>query len=628
MKSSFLCLLLLLVFTGISIRSQDDRGIKDAPVLRMPDGSETQFYSGGSYALVIGMSKYRHLKRLEGPDRDVDEVSALLSEQGFKVTPARDLDSKTLKETVQKFLDDTSKVKDRRIIIYFAGHGWTLDALNPPYNKIGYIVPIDAPDPTISPESETKFRQLAINTEVIQGWAKSIETTHSLFVFDSCFSGFVARGEPRMPLLISNKLARASRQFISSGSANETVPDNSIFRKYFVDGLRGAADSNNDGWIQATELFRYIEEKVLNEAINKGYSQTPQQFQFPGSDMNGDMIFARGLPKSIANEKDAWEEVQRQNNPGWYTRFINSYPTSSNFSKARKLFFDTSKESSNESPEVKVSATTPVRGPEPREEPYVFRTITTNESGSSLGPEERTTKKVELDLGGGTKIVLVKIMGGTLKRDATGPKSPASAQNLELRDFYVGAYEISRRQWAAVAEKIPEVSIYLRPQPGPPGDDNLPVTYISWDEAKEFCERLSRHFGGKLFDLPTEVEWEFAARAGAPTRFAFGPAITSDIANVVRSPKPGTIAAPIPGTLASIDRYEPNRNGLYNIHGNAAEWCFDQWESDSQRKVVRGGSYALPSDDACLTCRTPVPKNVKDPKVGFRIVLRTEVRSN
>ena len=90
-------------------------------------------------------------------------------------------------------------------------------------------------------------------------------------------------------------------------------------------------------------------------------------------------------------------------------------------------------------------------------------------------------------------------------------------------------YPITKSQWKAVA-KLEQVKIPLKLQPSRSGGAKHPIVEISWDEAVEFCDRLSRKTG-HVYRLPSEAEWEFACRAGTTTPFHFGETITPDLAN-------------------------------------------------------------------------------------------------
>ncbi len=140
------------------------------------------------------------------------------------------------------------------------------------------------------------------------------------------------------------------------------------------------------------------------------------------------------------------------------------------------------------------------------------------------------------------------------------------------RPFYIGVYEITQAQYQAVMRDNP--SFFSASGAGNPllnGQSTawFPVDSVSWDDAMEFCRRLSDK-DGRRFDLPTEAEWEYACRAGSTGMYAFGNALSSKEANYF-----GVAQATM-----TVGSFEPNAFGLYDMHGNVAEWCKDWYERD------------------------------------------------
>ncbi len=112
--------------------------------------------------------------------------------------------------------------------------------------EIGYIVPADAPNPN---RNLPVFQSKAMDMQRVEYYAKRIQSKHALFLFDSCFSGSLFALSRAVPEIISYKTAQPVRQFITSGSAGETVPDESIFRAQFARALQGEADSDKNGYV-------------------------------------------------------------------------------------------------------------------------------------------------------------------------------------------------------------------------------------------------------------------------------------------------------------------------------------------------------------------------------------------
>lgn len=137
-----------------------------------------------------------------------------------------------------------------------------------------------------------------------------------------------------------------------------------------------------------------------------------------------------------------------------------------------------------------------------------------------------------------------------------------------------------------------------------------PVECVSWDDAVEFCQRLSKTTG-KTYRLPTEEEWEFACRAGTTTDFYFGDDLSSDQANYGEY---------YDGTTR-VGLFDPNAFGLYDMHGNVWEWC----QGDGERKPIRGGSWFFNLEDCRSDCDYHYDPNDCNNNIGFRVVLEAEV---
>jgi formylglycine-generating enzyme required for sulfatase activity len=147
---------------------------------------------------------------------------------------------------------------------------------------------------------------------------------------------------------------------------------------------------------------------------------------------------------------------------------------------------------------------------------------------------------------------------------------------VRVRDFYIAQTPITQAQWRAVAN-LPQEGKLLNPNPSSFKGDKRPVEQVSWQDALEFCARLSRHTG-KNYRLPSEAEWEYACRAGTKTPFYFGHTISTDSANydgnyVYGKGKKGQYRQ----ETTEVGIFRPNNFGLYDMHGNVWEWCLDPW---------------------------------------------------
>ncbi|HUT61691.1 MAG TPA: formylglycine-generating enzyme family protein [Phycisphaerae bacterium] len=198
------------------------------------------------------------------------------------------------------------------------------------------------------------------------------------------------------------------------------------------------------------------------------------------------------------------------------------------------------------------------------------------------------------------------------------------------KPFYIGIYTVTQEQWKAVmgttvAQQRTKAN---RDWPLGPEGYNHPMYYVSWNEATEFCRRLSRRTG-RTVHLPTEGQWEYACRAGSGTRFQYG-----DDANYTRLGDYAWYGDNSGLKTHPVGQKKGNDWGLYDMHGNVWQWCSDWYGPYDDKKltdpagpatgtfrILRGGGWDCPPQD----CRSAVRDgNVSDKRfddVGFRVVL-------
>jgi formylglycine-generating enzyme required for sulfatase activity len=284
--------------------------------------------------------------------------------------------------------------------------------------------------------------------------------------------------------------------------------------------------------------------------------------------------------------------------------------------------------------------------------------------------EEKQGAKVGREIGdsfiNAIGMELVHIPGGKFKMGS--PESEVGRDDrdeqqhdVEVSSFHLGVHEVTQNLFRAVmgynpsyfstnARGIGGVS-YERSLPGggkdiiPNGDDTevYPVENVSWEEAREFCEKLTsrdtKKPAGWRYRLPTEAEWEFACRGGSPTYqvFHFGNSLSSDQANFDgNSPYGLSDRGNYLVRTCKVGSYAKNRFGLYDMHGNVWEWCGDWYGQDYHRegprkdpqgpltgseRVYRGGSWFGNGRSCRSANRNRAAPMDRDYYIGFRVAL-------
>ena len=283
---------------------------------------------------------------------------------------------------------------------------------------------------------------------------------------------------------------------------------------------------------------------------------------------------------------------------------------------------------------------------------FEFETVTLDAWGKIKERRKLQARQFLEELAPGVTLSMGEIPGGQFMMGS--PEDEAERRNNEgplhrvaISPFFMGKFAITQAQWRVVArwtkierELKPEPSYFPENKRRRPADDERPVEQVSWEDAQEFCARLSRKTG-RSYRLPTEAEWEYACRAGTTTPFAFGETITHEIVNYqsehpyakVKKAKPRNETVPV-GSLSAANAF-----GLFEMHGNIWEWCEDVMHNNYQGaptdgsawlsrggsilRVLRGGSWV--NDGG--SCRSAFRSSLGYPDarvfiyLGFRVVV-------
>jgi formylglycine-generating enzyme required for sulfatase activity len=248
---------------------------------------------------------------------------------------------------------------------------------------------------------------------------------------------------------------------------------------------------------------------------------------------------------------------------------------------------------------------------------------------------------------------LTPIPAGTFKMGSPRTEQGRTRKELQhevtlTKPFHLGVFEVTQAEYINVMKDVPNFRNRAAFKSDRGGSLQHPMENVEWRNAVEFCKRLSNRSterkAGRKYRLPTEAEWEYACRAGSSKPFHFGSSIASGQANFngnypYGKAKPGAYRR----KTAKVGSYKPNAYGLFDMHGNVAEWCSDYYDpeyyEDSPAKnplgppvgvietkyddffrVVRGGCWV---DDA-RACRSAYRYRAMPATqyrlIGFRVV--------
>ncbi|MDR2140319.1 MAG: formylglycine-generating enzyme family protein [Deltaproteobacteria bacterium] len=188
------------------------------------------------------------------------------------------------------------------------------------------------------------------------------------------------------------------------------------------------------------------------------------------------------------------------------------------------------------------------------------------------------------------------------------------------KPFYMGKFEVTQRQWQAVMDLNPSRF----------KGETLPVDSVTWDKAKEFIDKLNEREGRVVFRLPTEAEWEYAARAGTSSVYSFSnsPIHLGDYAWFTNNSDL---------TTHPVGQKKPNPWGLYDTLGNVREWTSDWMEpypkeavvdpkgpAEGSNRIARGGAFSFIDVNCAISRRVGYRPDIKQNFLGLRLVLAQE----
>jgi formylglycine-generating enzyme required for sulfatase activity len=267
-------------------------------------------------------------------------------------------------------------------------------------------------------------------------------------------------------------------------------------------------------------------------------------------------------------------------------------------------------------------------------------------------------------LGEGQALTMLRIPAGRFLMGSPDHESgrdddEGPLHEVELQEFLMASTPITQAQWRAVAAwqlgpgETWRSSLPLDPSPfqgeraslseGESDTSQRPVERISWEEAMEFCRRLSQR-SGRMDTLPSEAQWEYACRAGTTTPFCFGDTISPERANYAKNSAHADGSQGIYREQTTpVGMFPANAWGLLDMHGNVWECCLDEWHASYEgapadgrawldgkegeksnetetTRLLRGGSWLFLPSFCRSACRERYLADVVSGSVGFRVV--------
>gem|GEM_PF-616507 len=609
---------------------------------------------GKQYLVIIAINRYQHWTPLKGPVKDAKDIREILESRYYidKVLKLYDEDA-TKGRIIKLFKELQKKLKQEdSVFIFFAGHGHLDEASN-----TGHWIPVDGG------LDENKMENWVPNA-VIRGLIGNIKSKHILLISDSCFSGDLLDARREKPPAINNEYfkkayKRRSRQVLTSG-ASERVPDSSNFARQLKLALDGNKKPILDPFMLYSEIRLAIRETLPMFGFLRGTdhqkgasfllflkesSEPPRdQPEFDISDLETEAKWAewqkelQGKVDKLKNydkndgiaadsKKSAWERLLKaysQNNP-----YSDKDERLRTYAKERIIYWKNFRKKD-------LVASRELRTDE--EEPADVKAV--ESKAKRVYKNDKDYWEAEYEDG----IVMVYIPAGEfIMGSDDGLDYEKPPHKVYLDGYWIGKTEVTVGQYKMFISEAGHRSLPDYVSTYSPGD-NHPVIGVSWDDAAAYCKWLTKKIGLK-FKLPTEAQWEKAARGTDKRKYPWGDSPPSgkkvNFADkqVWLKKKYGWADKDIDdgyAYTAPVESYPQGASpyGILNMAGNVWEWCNDWYGSDYYKnspgknpigptggpdRVLRGGGWYDFAPLIRCAYRSSDDPSVRGYDVGFRL---------
>jgi formylglycine-generating enzyme required for sulfatase activity len=557
-------------------------------------------------ALVVGNSAYEHLSILPNAGKDADSITVALKDCGFDVIPTpKNLDKKTFEKTIMAFLSRMKEEKYDVGLLFYAGHGVSIKGIN-------YFVPTDF---------QMDNSELVEVVEV----AAANDCVSINYIQDLLF----ATGEKNKSFIIISDACRA--ELIKNRSIGNDVWANRLDRSVptgivtYFSTEQGTLASEQSIYVKS--LLKYIRTRgvyieklmrvVANEVKAKSF-QEPQQW----GQLGIDFYF---VPEEEYSTSDRDLDGITDN----YDRCPDDYGL-----KPLKGCPDFDEDGVSDIDDFCKDKKGSLKN---KGCPMTEAQIILEQAAIEVSSEKkRINSFIENQSNLGLEMVFVKggsYMMGCTSEQKDCAKDEKPSHEVSVNDFYIGKYEITELQWQTIMGK----KILGDIKNGP----NYPQASICWNDTQDFLKALNEKTGCN-YRLPTEAEWEYAARAGGK-KVLFGNG--KDIADPAEINFEHSLANKRSYSVLGINREKscevgslnsPNDLGLHDMSGNLYEWCQDFYDEiyyskstvdnpqnlmPSETRVLRGGGWDSYVRFCRVSNRYKQTPEIRKATYGFRVVL-------
>jgi formylglycine-generating enzyme required for sulfatase activity len=609
-------------------RDEVARRVAQARQPVIPPGTEKRV------ALVVGNARYAD-RPLRNPGNDSALMARTLTTLGFDVQVASDVDRRSMLNALRDF--EIRALGADVALFYFAGHGVQVGGAN-------YLIPVNA-----GIRLENDVPDEAIDAATVLRRIEDSRAKVGLVVLDACrdnpFPGASrssARGLARMnaPTGTIVAYATAPGSTADDGSGDNGTYTAALARFLTTPGLD--VKEIFDRTAQEVERVTNGKQRPREDIGLRGRFALLEAPVVPAAPSVSLMASAEATPMAPDPDVEAWELAKRRDTLASYEAYLQAFPRGRYVPSARSALAG-----------LRVDSPPDVAAPaRATQEVINFTTVAAALQGgveqataaqaaaAEVAARERPARKpgeVFRDCPQCPEMVVIPAGSALMGSARTEPgrtddEGPQRTVNIGV--FAIGKFEVTQAEWLAVMGNSPSSS--------PACDrtwfgaligtaERCPVENVSWQDVQEFLRRLSEKTG-QTYRLPSEAEWEYAARAGSVGPYPWGDSVGVGNANCSTCAGRWSGKGPAP-----VGSFKANAFGLHDMHGNVWEWVQDVWHDnyvgspsngsawvsggDQNQRVFRGGSSSSVARNLRSANRSRSAPDSTNSQIGFRIAM-------
>lgn len=561
--------------------------------------AHAQTGAGERVALVIGNAAYKEA-RLANPVNDATDVAAALRGLGFRVISRTNANQRDMKNAVREFGAELRRAQVG--LFYFAGHGVQVKGNN-------YLVPVGA-----DIASEADAEDLSVDANFVLRTMEDSQVKVSIAILDACRNNPFARSFRSASRGLAQMTAATGSLVAFSTAPGSVAADgtgrNGIYTKHLLASLRQPD----------ADILRVFQRTRAGVVKETGGRQTPWE----STSLVGDFYFRGGATVAAtqplpgrSSEQIFWESVKDSGDAEEFRAYLRRFPQGE--------FADLAQNRLNR---LQGGAGTQIAALKPPAPVVPAPALGGDLAGMAPGTVFRDCAECpELVVIPAGSFVMGSPADEQGRYDDEGPQHRVTI----ARAFAAGKFEVTFDEWDGC---VRAGGCSHSPSDEGWGRGRRPVTNVSWQDAKQYAEWLSRKTG-KSYRLLTEAEWEYAARAGTTTAFSTGPTNNPTQANYdATQAYAGSVTGPYRRQTVPVGSFGANAFGLHDVHGNVWEWTEDcrnasyngapsdgsAWTSgDCARRVLRGGSWVSDPRDLRSAFRSYFPTSFRVVGIGLRV---------